>query len=421
LLLITFLGAVILLSTNIEINKLGNLPDSKMRLSELFITLSSALDMDNFEILDHSRRVAYIALEIAKSLELEREEINQLVLAALIHDIGIIDTAKKEEAQQLFQVELGLAESHCKLGAELTGKLNFMPELADIIYYHHHNWSGNNFDRVQQEEIPLASRIIHLADRIEALIDPDSFILNQVDHILGAIKSRSGSWFDPELVKKFSAIAQKESFWLNLKVKEYNNILEKWGKSTRVNINLSNLESIASIVAHLIDRVSPFTSRHSTGVATIAAMITHELGYSFQEQRAIRIAGLFHDLGKLIVPAEIIEKKSELTAAEFKLVKQHTFYTYRLLNKIQGMGSIPDWAAFHHERLDGTGYPFRIRGDQLNTGSRIMAVSDVFQALTEDRPYRAAFSISKALNIIDQMQQERKLDGEIISVLKNAI
>jgi len=184
---------------------------------------------------------------------------------------------------------------------------------------------------------------------------------------------------------------------------------------------LSDLESIASIVAHLIDRVSPFTSRHSTGVATIAAMITHELGYSYQQQRAIRIAGLFHDLGKLIVPAEIIEKEAELTAAEIKVVKQHTFYTYRLLNKIQGLGSIPEWAAFHHERLDGTGYPFRISGDQLNTGSRIMAVSDVFQALTEDRPYRPAFSIAKALGIIDSMEQEAKLDAEIVAVLKNAI
>lgn len=410
-----------MIQTKIEVNKLGNLPDSKMRLSELFITLSSALDMDSYEILDHSRRVAYIALEIAAMLELEKEEINQLVLAALIHDIGIIDTEKKEKAQNIFQIELGLAESHCRLGAELTEKLKFMPQLADIIYFHHHSWQGSNFDGVQGEKIPLASRIIHLSDRIEALIDSDSFILNQVDDVMRTIKSKSGSWFDPELVKIFSVIAQKESFWLNLKVKEYNSILENWGKNTRVKINLSDLESIASVVAHLIDRVSPFTSRHSTGVATIAAMITHELGYSYQKQRAIRIAGLFHDLGKLIVPVEIIEKEAELTADEFKLIKQHTFYTYRLLNKIQGLGSIPEWAAFHHERLDGTGYPFRIRGDQLNTGSRIMAVSDVFQALTEDRPYRPAFSITKALSIIDKMEQEAKLDAEIIAVLKNAI
>lgn len=417
------MGAGILIRTKIEVNKLGNLPDSQMRISELFITLSRALDMGSYsyEILDHSRRVAYIALEIAEMLKLETDKINQLVLAALIHDIGIIGSDKKQKAQKLFQVELSLAESHCKFGAELTQKLRFLPQLADIIYYHHHNWSGINFDQVQGEDIPLASRIIHLADRIEALIEPEPFILTQVDYIIQTVKAKSGSWFDPELVKLFEIIALKESFWLNLKVKEYNSILEEWGKKTRANINLSDLESLASIVAHLIDRVSPFTSRHSTGVATIAAMITHEFNYSLQEQRAVRIAGLFHDLGKLIVPSEIIEKESELTAAEFKLVKQHTYYTYRLLNKIQGMGSIPEWAAFHHERLDGTGYPFRIGANCLNMGSRIMAVSDVFQALTEDRPYRPAFSISRALEIIDEMQQEGKLDSEVIHVLKSAI
>jgi len=176
----------------------------------------------------------------------------------------------------------------------------------------------------------------------------------------------SGIWFEPKLVEVFSAIAQKEYFWLNLKVKEYYNILAEWGKKTKANINLG-------------------------------------------------------DLGKLIVPSEIIEKNGELTAAEFKVVKQHTFYTYRLLKRIEGLGSIPEWASFHHERLDGSGYPFRIQGSNLNIGSRIMAVSDIFQALTEDRPYRKAFSISKALKIIDEMQQESKLDAEIITVLKNTI
>ncbi|MEC9490704.1 MAG: HD domain-containing phosphohydrolase [Halanaerobiales bacterium] len=406
---------------NVEIKKLGNLPNSEMRLSELFITLSSALDMGNFEILDHSRRVAYIALEIGGLLELEAEELNQLVLAALVHDVGIVDYENKAKAKKVFQIDLELAESHCKLGSELIEKLTFMPDLADIIHYHHHKWNGKNFNLVRKSKIPLASRIIHLADRIESLIKPATFILNQVEGISREINAKSGSWFDPELVKIFSALAQKESFWLNLKVKEYNNILERWGQKTRTNINLSDLESLASIVAHLIDRVSPFTSRHSSGVATIAAMLTNDLGYSLEEQRAVRIAGLFHDLGKLIVPNEIIEKRGELTELEYRVVKQHTFYTYTLLDKIEGLGSIPQWAGFHHERLDGTGYPFRIQGKDLNMGSRIMAVSDVFQALTEDRPYRSAFSIAKAVEIIDEMQQELKLDADVISVLKNAV
>lgn len=410
-----------MLENNLNKKSLGKLPDSKLRLSDLFITLSSALDMGHLDILDHSRKVAYISLEIAEAVGLEESEINKIVLAALIHDLGINDQKIKEKAQNFFDVELDLIQYHCKRGAELSSKLSFFPELADIIYYHHHKWAGDNFDNVKGVKIPLASRIIHLSDRIEASIDPNTFILNQVDNILDNIYNKSAVWFEPKLVNIFSDLAKSESFWLNLKTKEYKSILGSWGKKTNSNINLSDLGAIASTAAHLIDRVSPFTSRHSTGVATIAAMITNEMGYGSEEQSAIRIAGLFHDLGKLVIPNEIIEKKSKLNDLEFKIIKQHSFYTYRLLSKIKGLGSIPEWAAYHHERLDGTGYPFRIKAENLNLGSRIMAVSDIFQALTEDRPYRPAFSISKSIEIIEDMENEFKLDSEVIKILKKSI
>lgn len=404
-----------------KLNKLGEIPAAKMRLSDLFITISRALDIGSYDILDHSSRVAYIALEIAEKLDLAEGQKNEVVLAALVHDIGIINYDDKEKAQKFFDIEEEIAEAHSKIGAELLEKLDFMPGLGSIIYYHHHNFTVKNFDDCQKESIPLASRIIRISDRIEARIAANTFILDQKEEIIADIRAKSGSWFDPKLVAVFIDLAEKESFWLNLKTKEYTHILREWGKTTKRDINLGDLEALASIVAHLIDRVSPFTSRHSSGVATIAAMITSELGYNLQEQRAMRIAGLFHDLGKLIVPNQIIEKKGELTDSEYKIIKQHTFYTYRLLNRIKGLGSIPEWAAFHHERLDGTGYPFRIAAEDLNLGSRIMAVSDVFQALTEDRPYRPAFTISKALKIIDQMQADSKLDADLVLVLKNSI
>lgn len=401
--------------------KLGSLPDKKMKISDLFLAVSNALDMGDAAVFKHSRRVAYIALELAEDLNLAKKDKENLVLAALIHDIGIISSREKEDAQRNFLVSETMTEAHCKLGAELTQKIRFLPEISDIIYYHHHNWDGGNFDQLSGKNIPLASRIIYLADRIDSLINHKEFIFSQVEDILFKINNRSGSWFDPTLVDSFLKIAKKESFWLNLRTGEYINLLNQWGEDTAANIGLTDLESIASIMAHLIDRISPFTSRHSTGVAAIAAMIADELNYGLDYQRAFRIAGLFHDLGKLIIPSSIIEKKDKLTNKEFQIVKQHTFYTYQLLNKIEGMGSIPEWAAFHHERLDGTGYPFRIAAEKINIGSRIMAVSDVFQALTEDRPYRPAYKISKALEIIDGMEQNLKLDSKIIKVLKNAI
>ena len=407
--------------SSIVTQNFGQLPENEMRISDLFISISRALDMGKIEILDHSSRVAYISLELANYLQFNKKEINKLVLTSLINNIGIMSVEEKRLIKNNFQLNEEIIERQSRNGANLLKKINFLPNIDNIILYSHHKWNGSNFDSVKEDKIPLASRIIFLADRIESLINEEEYILFQLDRILNKIKEKSGDWFDPELVKAFSKLAKKESFWLNLETKEYNNILEEWGKETQIKINLKNLESLATILAHLIDRISPFTSRHSTGVSTIAAMLTHELGYEELEQRVIRIAGLFHDLGKLIIPAEIIEKEAELTDKEYKIVKQHSYYTYRLLKKIRGLGSMPEWAAFHHERLDGSGYPFHLSSENINIGSRIMAVSDIFQALTEDRPYRSAFTISKALEIMQDMVEKNKIDKNIFSTLKQSI
>ena len=407
--------------SSIVTQNFGQLPENEMRISDLFISISRALDMGKIEILDHSSRVAYISLELANYLEFNKKEINKLVLTSLINNIGIMSVEEKRIIKNNFQLHEKFIERQSRNGANLLKKINFLPNIDNIILYSHHKWNGDNFDNVKEKKIPLASRIIFLADRIESLISEEKYILFQVDRILNKIKEKSGEWFDPDLVKAFLKLAKKESFWLNLETKEYNNILEEWGKETQIKINLKNLESLATILAHLIDRISPFTSRHSTGVSTIAAMLTHELGYEELEQRVIRIAGLFHDLGKLIIPAEIIEKEAELTDKEYKIIKQHSYYTYRLLKKIRGLGSMPEWAAFHHERLDGSGYPFRFSSEDINIGSRIMAVSDVFQALTEDRPYRSAFTISKALEIMEEMVENNKIDENIFLTLKQSI
>jgi len=410
-----------MLLEKISAKDFGRLPSKKMRISDLFLTLSWALDMGKVEILNHSRRVAYISYEIAKIMNLNPEKINQVVLASLIHDIGIEENENKKIADSFFELDSNFVELHCRNGASLTDKINFLPELSKIILCHHNNWSLNNFNSLNGEQIPTASRIIYLADRIEALINKDDYILFQVDSIIKKIKKHSGSLFDPDIVENFVKLAGRESFWLNISSGEYNDILEHWGRETRKEINLDDLEIIAGIMADIIDRISPFTSRHSTGVAAISAMLTYELGFDRRCQRAVTTASLFHDLGKLIVPKEIIEKKGRLNDREYNLIKQHSFYTYRLLNKIKGIGDIPEWAAYHHERLDGSGYPFHYKAEKLNLGSRIIAVSDVFQALTEDRPYRKAFTIEQALEIIEEMVINGEFDKRVVENLKNSI
>ncbi|MFW6266010.1 MAG: HD-GYP domain-containing protein [Halanaerobiales bacterium] len=410
-----------MIPSKIRTEEMGNLPASKLRISDLFITLSRALDMINTNILFHSRKVAYISLELGKEMGLKKELLNKVVLAALIHDIGIRENENKIEFQKNYLLEDKKVKDHCQRGYKLAGRLSFVPDMKDIILHHHHKWSGPNFNGVQGEDIPLPGRIIYLADRVDALLDRDQFILTQSPQIIKKIKKYAGELFDPEVVKNFVSLAKKEYFWLNINSRGFNNIIKEWGDETQTGISLSNLEEIASLTADIIDRKSPFTSRHSTGVATIASMITHDMGYDLAEQRAMRIAGLFHDLGKLMIPSKIIEKKDRLTEDEYNIVKQHPYYTYKLLNEIKGLGSIPHWAGFHHEKLDGSGYPFHLNEKYLDTGSKIMAVSDIFQALTEERPYRPSFSMGEAVGMLEDMSKKGKLDYVIVKNLAEGI
>jgi HD-GYP domain-containing protein (c-di-GMP phosphodiesterase class II) len=133
-----------------------------------------------------------------------------------------------------------------------------------------------------------------------------------------------------------------------------------------------------------------------------------------------RIAGHLHDLGKMVIPTSILEKPDCLTTEEYAVIKQHTYWTYEVLKSINGMDAIAEWAAWHHERLDGSGYPFHIDGDRISSGARIMAVADTFTAMTEDRPYRPGMDKSSAIGVLKRQSKRHALDAVVVrQVIQN--
>jgi HD-GYP domain-containing protein (c-di-GMP phosphodiesterase class II) len=180
---------------------------------------------------------------------------------------------------------------------------------------------------------------------------------------------------------------------------------------------MDGLLGISQLFSRIIDFRSRFTATHSRGVAASAEALAMLMGFSAWECQLIRVAGNLHDLGKLAVPTEILEKSGQLTDAEYNLIKGHSFYTYHILEAIDELEIITAWAAFHHERLDGSGYPFQISGDQLSLPARIVAVADVFTAITEDRPYRVGMDPDQALSVLRKMAAEGALDKGVVGVL----
>lgn len=172
-------------------------------------------------------------------------------------------------------------------------------------------------------------------------------------------------------------------------------------------------KNIADFFANIVDYKSPFTSRHSIGVAEKAAQYAKYIGYGVLDIEKMYLAGALHDIGKMAVGNEILEKPDKLTDEEFDKMKNHAGYTYLMLSQVDGFEDIRDWAALHHEKLNGKGYPFGKTADELNEQERIMACVDIYQALTEERPYKKGMSHEKTCDILDEMAEKGFVDADI--------
>ena len=393
----------------------------EISLFDLILSISHNLDLIYEDLEWHHEKVAYITYEIVSKLNYTEQEKKTLIMAAALHDIGILNLEHKK-IDIIEEVELNDEEKildHAKAGALLINKFQELfgfEGMEDLIQYHHTHWNNDQSKRYQGQKKRFGSHILHLADRVAILTKGDDYVLNQKDDIMNKIEAQTGSAFAPKLVEIIAEIAEKESFWLTLDTPKI--IEKKLKKNKKVNLNvkldIEQLLEVSEFFSQIIDLRSRFTFVHSQGVAAVSSKLAEKIGWSDRRIKKIKIAGYLHDLGKLTVPKEVLDKPGKLTNEEYKIIKSHTFHTYHSLDML-GLTEIRNWAAFHHERLDGTGYPFKIK--ELSTGSRIMAVADVFTAITEDRPYRSGMKEKKAISVLKSMAEDSKLDKELVNIV----
>lgn len=179
-------------------------------------------------------------------------------------------------------------------------------------------------------------------------------------------------------------------------------------------LTFSQIKALADFFARIVDYKSSFTSTHSIGVAVDAEMLARHMGFDEKTAEKMYLAGALHDIGKVAIGNEILEKPGKLTDDEFKTMKHHAAYTYYILSGVDDFEEVRDWAAFHHERLDGSGYPFGKSAADLNTQERMMACIDIYQALTESRPYKQGMPHEKAYGILRDMAGKGWIDAGIV-------
>lgn len=378
--------------------------------------MSMALELTSTGISNHLCRTTIIVNAISQHLDLSLLELQTLIYASLLHDIGAASNWE-EKHSIMHNDNVSTIFNHAEEGYQLLRNSTLLLEIAIPIRHHHDRYCGGNPSGLKGKQIPLISRIIHIADRIEVMIDKNEHIFKQRSKIISFLET--STFFDPDLVAIVKKLSISEDFWLDIVNYEYQNgFLSGFDFFGKRILSSDDLINTAEIFSKVVDATSSFTVRHSKAVATTSTFLAKKHGYNVEEVKMFYLAGLLHDIGKLAVPNKIINKPGKLTEEEYDLIKQHPYYSHHILKQIEGFDQISSWVGQHHEFLNGEGYPYKLCSDKLSLGARILTVADVFCALTEDRPYRSMLTLEQTFDIMDEMARNFKIDPNIYKYLK---
>jgi HD-GYP domain-containing protein (c-di-GMP phosphodiesterase class II) len=434
---------------------------TQIPLSRVVGALSYALDVTEGEPPGHAVRACKIGMRLAQELDVDTATRSQLFYALLLKDAGcsansakmaalfgaddhvVKRTSKRVDWSGRFpaflwsvrmvaprrslgarlnrllaikaegEVTRALMQARCDRGAEIALMLGFELETAEAIRALDEHWDGGGQPRgLLGEGIPLLGRILCLAQTVE------------IFHAAGGMRAawavarrRRARWFDPALVDALGALRGDAAFWASLSKGD----AASWEPEDRLlTADDARLDRIAEAFAGIVDAKSPWTYRHSDRACVIAVSLASELGADAGTLRDLRRAALLHDVGKLAVSNRILDKPGRLTKAEHALVREHPVVTERILSRIPGCEHLAPMASAHHERLDGGGYPRGLAAPELTMPMRLLAVADVYEALTSDRPYRSALSSDDALAVM-RADVPTRLDREAFAALERLL
>lgn len=436
-----------------------------IRLAELLGALSHALDITEGQPAGHCIRACWIGVHIGTEIGLDSQDIEDLYYTLLLKDLGCSSNAAricqlyladdisfKHDYKQvdgslsqalrfvlthtgvksglsdrvrailnIFQnggkIARELIETRCHRGADIARRMRFSEAVALGIEHLDEHWDGSGQPTGKSgESIPINARIALLAQVID--------VFHQSAGREAAIReasNRAGAWFDPRLTEAFAAIAMRTAFWDGLGSPHLEQtILELPGGQSSLLVDDDYLDEIAAAFAQVIDSKSPYTGGHSERVTHFAGLVAEQLGATPARRRSLTRAALLHDIGKLGVSNTILDKQGPLDDEEWATMRTHSALSEAILGRIRAFSDLALIAGSHHERLDGKGYPKGLRADEISMETRIITVADVFDALTADRPYRAAMPIPKALETMREMVGTA-IDPECFEALQRAI
>lgn len=386
----------------------------RVNIFDMVVSIARVIDMMSPVVGNHHMQVAYLAYRLGEQLQLSADQKYELFLAGSLHDIGAFSL---QDRLDLLEFEDTKPGEHSVAGSFILETFTPFSSIARLIKFHHVHWKNGEGAFQNGESVPNGSHIIHLADRVAVKISRKAPVLSQVRDICREISEHKGDVFVPEYVDALINMANREHIWLDIMSGSMEEILKRTVLYRTKELTIEEMVDFSRLVCRLIDFKSKFTAAHSNGVAAVAVELSRLSGFSKHERRLIEIAAYLHDLGKLAIPSEILDKQDKLTDNERFIMRSHVYHTYRVLEPFEILRVAGSWGALHQERLNGTGYPFGLTSDELPLGSRIMAVADVFTALTENRPYRKGMDTKDTKAVLQSMVDAGELDNSLVDVV----
>lgn len=439
--------------------------DTAIRVAEIMGALSRALDMTEGQPPGHCIRCCWMGMQVGQHLGFTSEELGDLYYTLLLKDLGcssnaaricelyladdlsfkrdfkLVDsslsqvlgfvlshTGLKSGLSERFRGVLNilqnggaisreLIETRCQRGAEIARQMHFPETVANgILDLDEHFDGGGKPQGLAGFDISPHARIALMCQVVDVF-----YVSGGRAAVLRELRKRRGTWFDPAIVDAFLSVERHNGFWQTLGSPDVEAVVLALEPAQIERLaDEDYLDDIAAAFARVIDAKSPFTSGHSDRVALFTDMIAEQLQYSFEARRKLKRAALLHDIGKLGVSNAILDKNGKLDEDEWTAMRNHAAYSEQILERISAFADLAKVAGAHHERLDGRGYPNGLIGHEISMDTRIISTADVFDALTADRPYRAAMSIQEAFAILDSGAGSSH-DPSCVEALKKAI
>ncbi len=438
-------------------------------LAEILSALSFALDITEGARPGHSVRACILGMRLGKQIGLSDQALAALYYALLLKDIGCSsnsarmadafaadDQVVKQNFKFIDREKLGkpnrealtfvwknvapkegrwnrvrqmyrmirspgdltaeVIEARCERGAVILHKLGMGVETCAAVYSLDEHWNGHGLpDHLVAQDIPLLGRICAVAQHLDLFCSEFGSA-----KAMDTLAERSGTWFDPDLVRAVESLHRQGVLWAQCLPGSDPEALQPAvlaldpGSST--SLAARDIDLICSGFADVVDAKSPFTYRHSVGTTEAAVLISNAMGLAPDRVEVVRRAALLHDIGMLGIPNTILDKQGPLNSADWTVIHRHPVLSQEILSRVRAFSEIAILAGQHHEKLDGSGYPYHLAGEQLSIESRILAVADIFSALMESRPNR------QDLTLVEIQQQlelniPHRLDAECVDAV----